>query len=338
MIPLLLLLACPETPPDPLDGESDSFEYPLDDVLDFAHLQALGTHNSYHLRTGRTLKQWDYEHLPLDQQAEFQGVRQFEWDLYRADSDGPFEVLHVPLFDAETTCFLLEDCLEDLKRFSDANPGHHPLLVLLEPKFPANVADTAESVGDLEEALLAVWPEDRLVTPSLVAGDSDSLASAVESTGWPTLGELRGRAMFVLHTGGPLRDALTAENPRVDGHVLFPDAMGAWEEPHAAVHTMNDPIGGFDAIQAVVLRGHLVRTRADSDLVEPSEGDTTRQEAALDSGAHFISTDVPEARADLDYVAKIPGGTPSRCNPMMAPEECTPEAIEDPAFIGEARR
>jgi len=334
LIPLLLLLACPESPP----GE-EPFEYPLDEVLRFADLQALGTHNSYHLRTSEdTIPPWDYEHLPLQDQAANQGVRQFELDLHRPDGEGPIEVFHVPLADAASSCPLLTDCLLDLKSFSDAWPAHHPLLVLLEPKFTED-AETAEALNaELEETVLSVWPEDRLVVPSDVAGEADSLREGLEETGWPTLGALRGKVLFVLHTSGALREALTEANPRLDGTVLFPDAMGSTDRDYSAVHTMNDPIGSQEEIQAAVAAGQLVRTRADADLEEPRNGDTSRLEAALFSGAHFVSTDVPQAREDLDYVARIPGGTPSRCNPIHAPVECTVEAIEDPAFMQESRR
>src|SRR5688572_25643522 len=49
-----------------------------DDRLRLHQLQALGTHNSYHLSPGTLVKEWDYTHLPLDQQLAQQGVRKFE--------------------------------------------------------------------------------------------------------------------------------------------------------------------------------------------------------------------------------------------------------------------
>jgi hypothetical protein len=38
----------------------------------------------------------------------------------------------------------------------------------------------------------------------------------------------------------------------------------------------------------------------------------------------------------LAYVVQIPDGTPARCNPVTAPADCTPLALEDPAFVGSA--
>ena len=74
------LVGCVPEDTDGLDS-APSFSYPLDDLLRVNELQAVGTHNSYHLRTeGVDRPEWDYDHLPLDQQADAQGVRQFELD------------------------------------------------------------------------------------------------------------------------------------------------------------------------------------------------------------------------------------------------------------------
>jgi hypothetical protein len=330
----LLLAGCPTEDPDVPDPPDPPHEYPLDDALRFHHLQAVGTHNSYHLETGETVvPAWDYSHLPLDEQLGLQGVRQFELDLYRDSHESRFMVLHVPFLDQSTTCAWLTDCLEVMRGWSDRNPGHHPLLTLLETKDGYD-PDTAEDyLADLEYEVLDVWPEDRLVTPDSVRGDHATLREALAADGWPVLGELRGKALFVLHDGGGLREVYTHGNTSSEGRVLFPDAQGNTELPYAAVHSMNDPVGGFDAIGAVVAAGHLVRTRADSDSEQAVANDISRRDAALASGAHFISTDYPAPHPDTGYVVAIPDGTPSRCNPLTAPAECSSEAIEDPAII-----
>jgi hypothetical protein len=99
------------------------------------------------------------------------------------------------------------------------------------------------------------------------------------------------------------------------------------------VSSINDPIGDADAIAAALAAGHLVRTRSDSDGTEARAGDAGPRDAAIASGAHFVSTDFPVPHPDTGYVVEMPGGTPSRCNPVAAPPECTSLAIEDPAFI-----
>lgn len=325
---LLLLLAC--TGGADTGDTGPAFDYPLDGVLTFADVWSVGTHNSYHLRTeGVDRPEWDYAHRPLDEQLGVVGVRQFELDTWYID--GAFEVFHVPVLDQESTCPTLLECLQDLKGWSDAHPAHQPLLTLVEVKDVMGDEGPGDYFEVLEAELSSVWPRERLITPDDVTGGQGELRDALAEHGWPTLGELRGRALFVLHDGGDFRAAYTADG--TGGDLLFPDAQGDMELPYAAVHTMNDPTD--PDIATVVAAGHLVRTRADADGDAARSGDTSQRDAALASGAHFVSTDFPEPAPDTGYVVQIPGGTPSGCNPLHAPAECTPEAIEDPAFVGE---
>lgn len=312
------------------EGEGDGPEgprrpsYPLDDVLTFADLQAKGTHNSYHTITNG-LPAHQYEHAPLGEQLESQGVRQFELDVAWDTATNGHLVYHLPLIDQGTTCERLTDCAAALFAWSDRRPGHHPLFVLIETKDGWEPETGPERLRVLQEEILSAWPRERLVTPADLRRDHPDLRTALEAAGWPTLGALRDRALFVLHESGDRRAAFVAGD--LDAAVLFPDAMGDVEAPWAAVHTMNSP---FDPrIPEVVARHHLVRTRADGDLVEAYAEDPTQRDAALASGAHFVSTDVPVPDPRFDYVVEIPGGTPSRCNPLHAPPECTSADVED---------
>jgi len=338
----LSLLGCPTRDDDDTtdtgdDDTTETWTYPLDDALTLSHLQALGTHNSYHLETGETpVPAWDYSHVPLDQQLSQQGVRQFELDIYRNPDTDELEVFHVWFIDQSSTCPLLADCLSVMKSWSDRNPAHHPFLTLLEVKDPyQDEAQASEYLSALEEEILAVWPRERLVTPDQVRGDAANLRDAIADGGWPPLGEMRGRAIFVLHEGGGYRSVYTEGGTTTAGRALFPDSHGDLSPAYAAIHSMNDPVGGQESIQAVVDAGHLVRTRADTDSAQAWSLDYTRLEAALSSGAHFISTDYPAPHYETGYVVEIPGGTPSACNPRTAPQDCSSPAIENPKFIGE---
>ena len=51
--------------------------------------------------------------------------------------------------------------------------------------------------------------------------------------------------------------------------------------------------------------------------------------AALANGVHFLSSDLPALVEGRSYALDIPNGNPSRCNPITAPPECTPEALEN---------
>jgi hypothetical protein len=322
----LTVLACtpdPEGPKPP--GPTAVDEYPLDDELTFADLQALGTHNSYHLQTN-DLPALAYEHEPLDVQLGEQGVRQFELDVAWGISQGEHLVYHLPLIDQGTTCETFADCAEVLFDWSSAHPTHHPLFVLVETKDAWDDGDGPAHVDALEDELRSVWPDERLIRPADVLREHADLASALAAEGWPTLRELRGRALFVLHDGGERRDWFVAQD--LGERALFPDAQGNVDVPWAAVHTMNDPTDPH--IPDVVGLHHLVRTRADGDMVEVFANDPAHRDAALASGAHFVSTDAPAPIEGLEYVVTIPGGTPSRCNPVHAPADCASEDIEHP--------
>jgi hypothetical protein len=323
-----LTLSCKGAPNEcvPLD-----FDYPNDSQLAFQHIQAKGTHNSYHIEsTSGTILEWEYTHQPLGIQLATQGVRQLELDLYYQELQDVLEVLHVPLLDAQSTCATFADCVAEIANFSENNPAHHPLLVLLEFKdtHGANQAALDRTDFILKQEMGA----DLLVLPATVQDRHADLKTAIEQEGWPTLGELRGKTLFVLHESGSLRDLYT-ENSTSDWW-MFPDAGGSATHTFAAVHTMNDPFENLEAIGDLVQANHLVRTRADSNLEEARDADNSRLLTALASGAQFISTDFPIPTDGFDYWVQIPDGTPSRCNPLTAPSSCTSEDIENPAWMG----
>ena len=305
MIVAALLLACGDTPSTEKPGS-----YPLDDVLTVFDLQAEGTHNSYHIAVEDGIPLFAYTHEPLSIQLSQQGVRQFELDVNYID--GQIEVFHAPVIDDLTTCAFLADCLGQIRQFTDNNPGHHPLMVHVEPKTPLDQMDADAFYTDLEAELSSEIGENRIIYPEDVV-----------ATGWPTLGESRGKVIFVLLDGGEHRDFY-----RSWGDLLF---LEGHPDDGALVARRDDP---FDiaSISEALDAGMLIRTRADTDGEEAAAGDYSRFEAALASGAHFISTDFP-GPTDLDYFIEIPDGTPSRCNPVTAPESCENLALEDPDLL-----
>ena len=97
----------------------------------------------------------------------------------------------------------------------------------------------------------------------------------------------------------------------------------------AAIFSIADPVGNGDDISRLVSEGYIVRSRADSGGEEADNNDTSRRDAALSAGAHSISTDYPAEVDGIDYWVPIPGGNPSRCNPVSSPSWCTSDRIED---------
>jgi Phosphoinositide phospholipase C, Ca2+-dependent len=338
-------------------------------------IQVLGTHNSYHVQgrpsvfaalsafdaaLARTL---EYTHAPLRRQVRRYGIRQLELDVF-ADPEGGLyadraglrvvgedpigpaplhepgmKVLHVQDIDFESRCLTLKKCLRQLRRWSDRNPRHLPVVVQIEPKddvlpdlglgFVDPIPFRAPEFDDLDAEIRSILGPRKLITPDGVRGNRSSLEQAVLQDGWPTLGEARGRFLFALDTGGPKLDAYVAGHPALADRVMFTDsAVGT---PEAGYLVRNDPVGGGAAIRDLVRRGYLIRTRADADTEQARTGDTTMQQAAFASGAQLVSTDypVPETLFGTGYVADLPGDGTARCNPVNAPPGCDRFVLED---------
>lgn len=305
------------------------FDYPKDDVLRVNHLQAKGTHNSYHVYTeGSTVPDWMYTHAPLDVQLSEQGVRQFELDTrYMPDSDR-FEVFHLGIIDEGTTCRVFVDCLSALRGWSAHFPGHHPIFVMIEPKDAPPDPGAEEYFSKLEAEILSVWPRENILTPDDVKGGSATLRDAVLEKGWPTLGAARGKILFFVNNTDVFRDPYTHGGVDLDGRLMFVESSP--DDPFAAVLILNDAAGDEAAIKAGVEAGFIVRTFADGAPM----GDPAARDQALATGAHTVSSDFP-VPDESGYSLEIPGGTPSRCNPLIAPAGCASRDIEDPEFTKE---
>ncbi|MEZ4298075.1 MAG: Ca2+-dependent phosphoinositide-specific phospholipase C [Polyangiaceae bacterium] len=310
-----------------------TFDYPKDGELRINHLQAKGTHNSYHVAPDDDLLvPIDYTHAPLDVQLASQGARHFELDVRYDKFKDAFTVFH-ETFDKGTTCATLVECLSTMKGWSDAHPAHHVLFVQIELKDSAAEDQAEDYFARLEGEVLSVFDRSRVLTPDDVRGDAASVRDAIVSKGWPTLGEGRGKLAFFIDNSSEMRTYYTHGGVDLEGRLMFIDAEpgDAW----AGILLANDPVGDAARIAESLQLGLIVRTRADSDNEEPLAGDTTRRDAAFASGAQLVSTDYPAKVDGVDYVVDVPGGTPSRCSPVTAPAGCTSEDIEDPAFIGD---
>jgi len=259
-------------------------------------------------------------------------------------SEPGFKVLHVQDVDFGTTCSTFVACLEEVRAWSSANPGHVPIMILVEAKddpvsigvdlgFAVPPTIGAAELDALDAEIRSVFPDEQVLTPDDVRGEAATLEEAILTDGWPTLGEVRGQVLFALDNEDDVRDAYLDGHPWLEGRVMF--ASGEPGDPWAAFVKRNDSVASQDDISELVAAGYVVRTRADSDTNEARTGDTTVRDAALASGAQWVSTDYPAPDPDFDtgYVVEIPGGTPARCNPVRAPDPCEPTDIENPSTL-----
>lgn len=325
----LWLVACE---PEPTPGEPsipDPIPGPMDDVLRPHHLQARGTHNSYHLRTEPVLHpSWAYDHRPLTEQLDG-GVRALELDIHHTEA-GDFEVFHLPAVDAGTTCLKLTDCFAEIVAWSTAHRQHAPLMVWLEPKDDLDAAAAgytplAGHLLDLDAAVAAAVPSELLFTPDELRGDADDLPTAIAAEGgWPTLRHTRGRVIVGLLDGGAHRDELVADNPTLSGRAVFAGAETV-DEPWSALHKWNS--AKDERMPSGLEAGHLITNNVDS--ADTSDADNADAAAtALAAGAAWIASDFPFPVEGRDYVFTFPEGPGPRCNPVTAPPGCTTDAVE----------
>ena len=329
--------------------------------------------------------QLDYGNRPLDQQFTRLGARQIELDVF-ADPVGGlyanrvfngfpgvglpvasgepalnapgFKVLHIQDLDYESTCLTFVACLEQVEAWSDANPTHLPMMILVEvkadpippvgefqPAIPPAI--TPELLNDLDAEIRSVLGPDDMITPDDVRGGFESVRAAVTSgTGWPTLAQARGKIMFGLDNGGAVRDDYVGQARDLFGRAMFAEVSES--DPGAAFFKRNTASDA--STPGLIEAGYMVRTRSDvpydSLLVDgplvngkpvPAVGPgkvasgVFSRLAAWTSGASWISSDYLEptdstsplvGTAGSLYTAYLPAGGVARCNPISATPNC----------------
>ncbi|GAA1688831.1 phosphatidylinositol-specific phospholipase C1-like protein [Fodinicola feengrottensis] len=341
-------------------------------------VQVIGTHNSYHReltwaekveQTKTDQNAWNlwYSHASLPVQFASESVRQIELDvmpdsdagglythpLVRTDAGlGPLtdpdmakpgiKIMHWADHDYNNSCATLVKCLSQTKGWSDAHPGHVPIVVLIELKQtdpamearggPKSPPWDTKRFADLDSEIRSVIPTNQLITPDTIRRPGLTLEQSVLRYGWPTLAQSRGKFLFLMDNKDPQQQAPYLDGrPSLQGRVLFTDSAPGRAD--AAFLEQNDPTGPNTAhIQDWVRRGYFVRTRADEPFDAASTGSTARLQAALASGAQVVSTDFPiaglSARYGSDYVAPLPGRVPARCDPVSAPRFCAYQPLD----------
>ncbi|QDX26941.1 hypothetical protein FPZ54_13625 [Sphingomonas suaedae] len=320
-------------------------------------LTMIGTHNSYKLAMPDTrmaqlravdpasADALDYAHRPIVEQLDA-GARQLELDiwydprggLYADGSDDPamqrpgFKVQHMAGFDNRSTCLTLVACLTIIRDWSNAHPGHVPILLMFNTndneRFLKGEPYTEAAYDALDAEVRSVLSPAKLIVPDDVQGGYPTLRDAVLANNWPTLAASRGKFLFALDQG-PAKVALYRGQRRsLEGRVFFVNTDE--DSPAAAYLTLNDPVGQADRIARAVKANFIVRTRADVATREARTNDTRLRDAALRSGAHYISTDYlwSDRRFTGGYRVRLPDGAVALCNPVRRPQGCDDATTE----------
>ncbi|MEM7005673.1 MAG: phosphatidylinositol-specific phospholipase C1-like protein [Pseudomonadota bacterium] len=321
-------------------GSHNSYKLAIPELeMDFIRLQAPDL--------AETL---DYAHIPLAEQLDL-GMRQLELDVFHDPVGGRFadpllpklastnpgaepfdaagydqpglKVMHIQDIDQRSQCVLFIECLQEIDAWSGENPDHTPILILINAKqAPIGIPGATEALpfdaaafDGMDGELLSVLSADRLITPDDLRGDAASLREGVLENGWPLIEQGKGKFLFALDEPEIVVETYMRGNASLEGLPLFVNSVDP-SANHAAYFTINDPKTDQDRIREIVSSGFLVRTRADADTAEARANDTSRLEAALTSGAQYISTDYYLPREEFGlYKAALPNDEVSRCRP-----------------------
>jgi len=296
-------------------------------------------------------KELEYGHLPLSEQLDL-GLRGLEIDVLYDPEGGRytrpkgldmlrgqgkatqaydtselvnpgFKVLHVPDIDFRTHCATFKGCLSTVKKWSSQHPDHLPIFITLNPKnsgvdlpdFTEVLPFNGEVLVALDKEILEIFDATELITPSLVKGQHATLRAAILQTGWPLLSEARGKVLFALDAGYDI----TNQYLQIDDFSRPMFVNVAKDHPYAGFFIKNNPIDQEQEIEELVKQGFIVRTRSDANTKEAREGDISRFEAAIQSGAQLISTDyyLKSLSPNQDFEIAFPNGAYSQCNPVL---------------------
>ncbi len=298
------------------------------------------------------IEELDYTHETIEVQLKQYGVRQFELDIYADTEGGRFynrkgseiigesyasninalkqpgiKVLHIPDIDYGTNYITFKDALQEIHQWSKARPTHLPVFILIETKTEAlgnyisgnGYATTeewdSERIHSVENEILSVFSRKDILTPDDVRGDYSTLNEAILKKGWPTIGEARGKVMFMFDQTSVNKIYLEG-SPSLEHKLIFtPSEPG---QPDGAFIKRNNANAGD--IEELVQKGYLLRSMV-GGIYEAKSGDYSKLNISLENGVHFLSTDYyrPDARAGqpgwTDFTVKLEGHS-YRLNPV----------------------
>lgn len=256
-------------------------------------------------------------------------------DYVAAMSAPGFKVIHVLDVDFNSSCLTLVACLQEVAKWSRANSGHVPIIIILRtndartpmPGATRPIRFDPEAFDALEGEVLSVFQRTELITPAVVKGSYPTLAQAVAAKNWPKLQDARGKILFVLDDT-PDKTAMYWGSA---GSRISPLMFIATDEksPQASFISVPEPARNSKRIIQDVRSGLMVITRADAETAEARSGETLRRDWAVASGAQIILTNFIRADRNLGtYKVQLPSGDAAQCNVQLAPDRCAGVGVE----------
>ena len=222
-------------------------------------------------------------------------------DIEVFDRDGSisFTCIHSPYIETSTWCFDFALGLKEIAMWSDNNPDHLPITIIVEPKsifipFENMTAMSIDYADEFDEVLKSELG-DKLFTPADMLREYSSFSEMRNADDWCRVSNMTGKVLILLHDSGITEDYIAAD-PSLKSQAMFPMLRPAdCERDCASFIICNDPKKLLKSNDELILKNKLiVRTRADEFTRVTEE---TRKNA-LSSDAQIISTDYP-VRTDL---------------------------------------
>lgn len=288
-------------------------EKAIEDGVKLNEIAILGTHNSYQrLATAETrfamnivdtitfkklgLNTFDFEMDTLTEQLEM-GVRNVEIDIETLDKDDKieFKVTHNSIVDNASSAYDFTKALQEIKMWSDNNPRHIPVIVIVEPKsFVIEINGMKKFSLEYAKELDKIVEEtlgDSLLTPEDMLRDYQSFKEMRGNDDWISLKEAQGKILVLLHDCD-VTESYIALDETIKTQKMFP--MLRYDdrnETYTSFILENDAFRANERKAENINESNLiVRTRAD---VYPNYSDE-RYEVIETCGSQIITTDFPE--------------------------------------------
>ncbi len=305
----------------PKVNEADFVEGDLDSALSnglkFNEVSFIATHNSYQTRAADSFcemfdnlsaltfglvseKTGEFSSQTLTEQFN-SGVRSIELDIETVEDDNgvSFTCMHLPYFDSGTNCYDLSLALKEIKMWSDYNPNHLPITIIIEPKKVFIPMENMKFMNidyaiALDEMLRDVF-EDKLFEPADMLRDYGSFAEMRFADDWCEVKAMLGRVVVLLHDTDVTEEYIALDET-IKTQAMFP--MLRYDDkdlPYSSFLLINDPEEALETSSEITDEYNLiVRTQVDTFTSVSHE----KRESAMLSGVHILSTDYP-VRSDL---------------------------------------
>lgn len=243
------------------------------------------------------------------------GIRSIELDVETVvnGDDVSFICTHSPLIDMTSSCYDFELALEEIKMWSDANPGHLPISIIVEPKEFFLLENGMRFINlkyaNVLDNLIREAFGEKLITPAEMMGEHGSLKEMREADDWMSLRDCAGRVAVFFHDTDGVTGRFIKQDETLKTRAMFPMLRYKdRDKSYASVLIVNKPDDiKKRSTELIYEKNLIVRTRVDSYGCYNEED----RRKTLESGAQILSTDYPK-KADMtnvDYYVSFGDGS-----------------------------